>query len=118
LQHGCASHDLLFSSSTKMFKEELCALSPLSSTIDYVICFHSRLMICISKKWFEAILLFKFFQLWIVRAQIFSILGEKNSLKINNFKINSNDEDNQNYKYIVNRMVINFTIMKIFHLKF
>jgi len=43
------------------------------------------------KKMIEAILLFKFFQLWIERerAQIFKffiILGEKNSLKINQFQ--------------------------------
>jgi hypothetical protein len=50
--------------------------------------------------------------------QIFSILGEENSLKINNFKINSNGEDNQNgymgeTSTLSNKMVINFTIENI-----
>lgn len=82
-----------FFSSIKMFKdEELCALShhwvepPLTMSYAFI----QGSWFAYQKKWFEAILLFKFFQLWIERAQIFQIFpsfwGKKNSLKINKFQ--------------------------------
>jgi len=89
----CITWPFFFFSSIKMFKdEELCALShhwvepPLTMSYAFI----QGSWFAYQKKWFEAILLFKFFQLWIERAQNFQIFssfwGEKNSLKINKFQ--------------------------------